>query len=48
MALYFECQINKNALLSAAFLAILPTGIGDQIELKGFSQEEKEKETDKQ
>jgi len=27
MALYFECQINKNALLQTAFLAILPTGL---------------------
>jgi len=28
MALYFECRINKNALLPiAAFLAILPTGL---------------------
>jgi len=26
MALYFECRINKNALLQAVFLAILPTG----------------------
>jgi len=27
MALYFECQINKNALLwTVFFLAILPTG----------------------
>jgi len=26
MALCFECQINKNALLKAVFLVILPTG----------------------
>jgi len=26
MALYFECRINKNALLLTVFLAILPTG----------------------
>jgi len=26
MALYFECRINKNALLQTVFLAILPTG----------------------
>jgi len=26
MALYFECRINKKALLQTAFLAILPTG----------------------
>jgi len=26
MALYFECRINKNALLQSVFLAILPTG----------------------
>jgi len=26
MALYFECQININALLQTVLLAILPTG----------------------
>jgi len=26
MALYFECRINKTALLQIAFLVILPTG----------------------
>jgi len=27
MTLYFECRINKNALLHTVFMAILPTGM---------------------
>jgi len=30
MALYFECQININALIQNVFLAILPTGINNE------------------
>jgi len=26
MSVYFECLINKNALLQTVFLAVLPTG----------------------
>jgi len=30
MALYFECQINKNELFQIVFLAILPTRYGKE------------------
>jgi len=33
MARYFECQINKNALLQTVFLAILPTGTTHSLQL---------------
>jgi len=36
MALYFECRINKKALLQTVTLAILPTGFIMNFEIKNI------------
>jgi len=39
LALYFECRINKKALLQTTFLAILPTGLEKEAWNSVFSRQ---------
>jgi len=40
MALYFECRINKNALLQTVTMAILPTGNSHSFKSLHFKEKE--------